>query len=319
MRSAAKGLAALMLAAVQLNAPSAKALDHLRVAKPAAVGFGFSMLDVGIDAGIFKKYGLDVESIVLFGSAKQQQAMAAGAIDISMGAGTDIAFIIKGAPEKAVAELAGPPLNFVVMTRSDGPIKTIADLKGKRVSASTVGSITAWFANQISVREGWKGADAVVVVPLGNFDAMQAALFTGNIDAISATLEGALLLEKQGRGRLLLQFGNIVRPFMTHIALASDNLMKNNPDALRRFLKAWFETVAWMNSHKDEGLRYSMAATHLPPDVSSKAYDAEMPMFTTDGHFDRKALRAVEQSLVETGALDRIPDDTQILTEKFLP
>ena len=310
--------AALALALLAGFLAPARAADHLRVAKPAALGFGFSMLEVGISAGIFKKHDLDIESIVLEGSAKQQQAMAADAIDVDLGAGTDLAFVAKGVPEKAVAALAGPPLNFVVMTGADGRINTVADLKGKRVSASTVGSITYWFATELSRRQGWQGADAITVVPLGNFDAMRAALKTGNIDAISATLEGALLLESQGAGKLLVSFGDFIKPFLTHAAFATTDLMTHNPDALRRFLKAWFETVAWMNAHKEEGLRYSSAATKLPYDIASKAYDAEMPMFFTDGHFDRKAVEVVKKSLLETGALDRMPDDKDLLTEEFL-
>ncbi len=310
--------AAMALATALGAATSANAADHLRVAKPAAIGFGFSLLDVGIAAGIFAKYGLDVESIVLEGSAKQQQAMAANAIDIDLGAGTDLGFVAKGVPEKAVAALAGPPLNFVVMVRSDGKINSIPDLKGKRISASTVGSVTFWFASQLSRREGWQGADALTIVPLGNFDAMRAALVTGNIDAISATLEGALLLEAAGSGKLLLTFGDFISPFLTHAAYATNDLMQQRPDALRRFLKAWFETVAWMNTHKEQGLRYSSDVTKLPHDIASKAYDAEMPMFFTDGHFDRNAVEVVKKSLVEMGQIDKFPDDKELITEKFL-
>ena len=315
-----RGLLLALIAAIAFALPlPVQAADHLRVAKPAAIGFGFSMLDVGIGAGIFAKHNLDVEAIVLEGAAKQHQAMIAHAIDINLGAGTDIAFLVKGSPEKAVAALAGPPLAFVAMTSADGKIKTIADLKGKRISASTVGSLTYWLASQISVSQGWTGADAMTVVPLGNFDAMRAALATGQIDAISATLEGALLLEKAGSGKLLLRFGDIVHPFLTHMLLASDELIAQNPDALRRFIAGWFETVAWMNTHREDGIRYSMAATKLPLDVSEKAFDEEMPMFFTNGHFDPKDVAAVEHALIETGQLDKIPDTSKFMTEKFLP
>jgi NitT/TauT family transport system substrate-binding protein len=308
---------ATALAALALPVP-AQADDHLRVAKPAAIGFGFSLLDVGIAAGIFKKYELDVESVVLEGSAKQQQAMAAGAIDIDLGAGTDLAFVAKGVPEKAVAALAGPPLNFVVMVRSDGKINNVADLKGKRISASTVGSVTYWFASQLSRRQNWQGSDALTIVPLGNFDAMRAALTIGNIDAISATLEGALLLESQNAGKLLVDFGDFIKPFLTHAAYATNDLMQQHPETLRRFLKGWFETVVWMNAHKEEGLRYSSDATKLPHDIAAKAYDAEMPMFFTDGHFDMKAVEIVKSSLLEMGQIDKFPDNQDLLTEEYL-
>jgi len=64
---------------------------------------------------------------------------------------------------------------------------------------------------------------------------MRAALMTGNIDAISATLEGALLLESQNAGKLLIDFGDFIKPFLTHAAYATNDLMQQHPDALRRF------------------------------------------------------------------------------------
>ena len=311
-------VASLLAAGLLAAAMPARAADHLRVAKPSAIGFGFSLLDVGIAADIFKGHDLDVEAIVLDGSAKEHQAMAAGAIDIGLGAGTDLAFVAKGVPEKGVAAIAGLPLNFGAMARNDGKINVVADLKGKSISASTVGSTTYWFANQISVREGWTGADAMTIVPLGNFDAARAALKTGNIDAISATIEGALVLQKEGAGKLILAYGDLIKPFLNHVVFASDDLMKNHPDPLRRFLKGWFETVAWMKAHKDEGLRYSTVATSLPPDIASKVFDIEMPMFLADGHFDRAAVAVVMKSLVETGSLPSVPDNRTIFTEEFL-
>ncbi len=296
----------------------AHAADPLRVAKPSAIGFGFSLLDVGIEAGIFAKNGLVIEPIFLEGAAKEHQAMAAGAVDVTLGSGPEIAYIAKGSPGKAVAALAGPPLNFVAMVRNDGKINSVADLKGKRISASTVGSITWWFATQLSKREGWQGSDAMTIVPLGNFDAMRAALVTNSIDAISATLEGALLLESHGQGKLLISFGDFVKPFLTHAAYASNDVMQNHPDRLRRFLKGWFDTVAFMKSHKEEGVRLSMTATKLPKDISDKVYDAEMPMFFDNGHFDLAAIEVVKRSLLETGQLQTMPDNKDILTEAFL-
>jgi NitT/TauT family transport system substrate-binding protein len=310
---------ALAIGAITLlTASIAQAADHLRVAKPSANGFALAQLDVGIAAGIFAKHDLDVESLVLDGAAKQHQAMMAHAIDISLGAGTDIAFLVKGSPETAVAAVAGPPLNFVAMVRNDGKINDVADLKGKRIGVTTVGAITYWLADQIAVRQGWTGADAPTVLPLGNFDAERAALATNQIDSIVSGLEGALLLEKAGSGKLLLRFGDFIHPFLTHIMLANNDLVAQNPDAIRRFLAAWFETVVWMRAHREDGIRYDIAATNLPLDVAEKAYDEELPMFFTDGHFDPQAVTVVEKALIETGQLDKIPDTSKFMTEEFL-
>ena len=68
---------ALVIGVIGLS-PGARAADTLKVGKAIAVGFTFVPLDVGMHAGIFKKYGLDIQSIAFRGDAKLQQAMAAG-------------------------------------------------------------------------------------------------------------------------------------------------------------------------------------------------------------------------------------------------
>ncbi len=56
--------------------------------------------------------GLDIEISGFGGDAKLQQAMAADAVDIGLGSGPGMAFIVKGSPVKAIAAMAGPPLHL---------------------------------------------------------------------------------------------------------------------------------------------------------------------------------------------------------------
>src|SRR5581483_4788285 len=77
----------------------ATAAEKLVVARSSTSGFTFDPLNIGIEKGIYAKDGLDVEMSVMEGSAKLHQAMLAGALDIGLGAGTDLAFLVKGSPE----------------------------------------------------------------------------------------------------------------------------------------------------------------------------------------------------------------------------
>ncbi len=44
-----------------------------------------------------------------------------------------------------------------------------------------------------------------------------------------------------------------------HEMSASDALIQSNPDTIRRFIKAWFEAVAYMRSHKAEAIAAARA------------------------------------------------------------
>jgi ABC-type nitrate/sulfonate/bicarbonate transport system substrate-binding protein len=109
----------------------ARADDSIRVGNAAPASLFLDGIYIGIDQGIFKKHGLDVEAIDIFGPAKAQEAMAAGSIDFELGSGTELAYVAKGAKELAIASIVEPPSVVDLVVRKDGPIKTIADLKGK--------------------------------------------------------------------------------------------------------------------------------------------------------------------------------------------
>ena len=100
---------------------------------------------------------------------------------------------------------------------------------------------------------------------------------------------------------------------------ASDAMMQNHPQEVRGFIRGWFDTIAWMKKNKAEAVRATQKDTHLPDPIASAIYDAEMPTFFDDGHFDRKKLAAVKQSLVELGLVPHPPPDDALITEAYLP
>ena len=91
---------------------SASAADKLVVGKAFPTSFGFIPINVGVEAGIMASHGLDVTIIGFEGAPKLQQGITAGDVDVGLGSGTDMAFVMKGAPDKAVAAMAGPPLAY---------------------------------------------------------------------------------------------------------------------------------------------------------------------------------------------------------------
>ena len=102
-----------LLAAAVLAATSASA-ETLRVGKAGREAFSFVPVDIGVRTGIFKQQNLDIEIANFGGDAKLQQAMAADGIDIALGSGPGLAFIVKGSPVRGIAAMAGPPLLFAL-------------------------------------------------------------------------------------------------------------------------------------------------------------------------------------------------------------
>jgi ABC-type nitrate/sulfonate/bicarbonate transport system substrate-binding protein len=291
------------------------AADLLRVGKPNATGFEFAVLDVGIAKGIFARNGIEVEALLLPGS-RNQQALVAHSTDIALGTGVELALMAKGSTARGVAAIAGPALNLGLLA-VPGHIDSAAALKGKKIGVSSVSSLTAWLAREFARRQGW-GPQGVQLVALGGADGTIGALLIGNVDAIVTSLVGGYKLEEQGRAKVLQTFGDIP-DFLDHVIFASDELMTKRPDALRRFIRAWFETIAFMRQNRAETIVISRKTTGLSQALAERVYDEQMPMFFNSGHFPPAALETMKRSFIDLGLLDHVPDNSQLVTEAFLP
>jgi ABC-type nitrate/sulfonate/bicarbonate transport system substrate-binding protein len=300
-------------------AGSAIAAEKLRVGDPSVQAFSFVPLDIGLKYGIFQKYGIDFERISVSGSAKLHQAMTAGAFDIAVGAGSDLAFLVKGAPEIAVAAMAGPPLLFGFDVPYDFPGHGADDLKGKRFGISTVGSLTQWLVLRLAKNEGWSRDDVPMITVGAEVPNQTALLLTHQVDVLVSSAALGFQLEEDKRGRMLFPASDVVHDFMLHAIFASNDLVKSHPDQIRNFLKGWFETIAFMRSHKAETVDAERARTHFSEEVEDREYDLVMPMFSLDGKFSASALSTLEDSFVELNILPTKPDLTRYYTEDYLP
>lgn len=315
-RTALALAAAISVALLAMASPGAA--ETLRVGKTGRDAFSFVPADIGAQTGIFKKHGLDVEISSFGGDARIQQAMAADGIDVALGSGPGLAFIVKGAPVKGIAAMAGPPLLFALMVRADDTVKTVDDLKGRNVGVSTVGSVTSWIVREVSRQQGW-GVDGVTQVPIGEDAARIAALRTKAVDAAIVNLAVALNFVQRGEGRILLRFNDLLKDFHVHVIFATDKAVAARPEALRGFLKGWFETIGFMRANKAETVRIAKGVMGTDETTAAAIYDELMPMFSDTGKFDPKALAVLSRSFVEMKTLPSEPDMSKLITEAFLP
>jgi ABC-type nitrate/sulfonate/bicarbonate transport system substrate-binding protein len=310
-------LAAAILALAAHGPASAQ--TKLRIGKAQAQAFAFVPADVGVETGIFKKHGLDLEISGFGGDARMLQALSADAIDIALGGGPAIANIVKGTPMTAVAAMADAPRTIMLVVLKDGPVKTEDDLRGRTVSVSTAGSLTYWLAQEFSQSKGW-GRNGFKIAPLGSATAQAAALKTRQIDGVVTETSTVFTLEEEGVGRILVRFGDrIVKDFHVEAIFARKGLIEKNPTALRAFLAGWFETVQYMLANRERSIDIAARVAESSKTVAARNYDELMPVFNRTGHFNPKAMDVLARSFVDLGVLPAAPDMTKLYTEEFLP
>jgi ABC-type nitrate/sulfonate/bicarbonate transport system substrate-binding protein len=291
----------------------------LNVGKADANASPILPVNVADKLGLFKKHGLDVKIANFTGGSKLSQAMVAGSIDIGVGAGTEMAFVAKGAPIIAVCDDA-PPIPFIgIGVPWDSAIHTIGGLRGKKIGISSAGSLTDWLARELAHHEGW-GPDGVTRVAIGNGAAATLAAFrTHAIDADIAVTSNIFNWEEKKEGRLLIPVSQYVGDIAAGAIYATKHLIATDPDALRGFLAAWLETVHFIATHKAETVKIESEVTGYPESVMGKEYDVTKGMFSRDCKFDAESVSNLRRAFIEQKLVDSPPDMSKLYTEAFLP
>jgi NitT/TauT family transport system substrate-binding protein len=308
------GLALLFASPIPASADTA-----LTVGKSNATSDAIIPVNVGDELGIFKKHGLSLKIIDFGGGSKMAQALAAGSIDIGDGAGTEMAFVAKGAPMIAVCESTAPAPFLGIGVPWDSPIKTLDDLKGKKIGVSSPNSMTYWMALELARHYGWKKDEFTIVTIGGSTAAVVAGLRAHLIDADIGGTATAFQLEEQKVGRFLIPVSDYLGNMSSDTIFASKALIASNPDAIRRFLAGWFEAVDFMRGNKAETVRIARKMTGFDETVQAREYDQAIPMFSNDGKFDKESLATLKRSFADLKLLDFEPDLATTYTEAYLP
>jgi ABC-type nitrate/sulfonate/bicarbonate transport system substrate-binding protein len=319
VRSGSIALAMLVALQSAIVGSAAFAGTPLNVGKADANASPILPVNVADKLGLFKKHGLDVKIANFTGGSKLSQAMVAGSIDVGVGAGTEMAFVAKGAPIIAVCDDA-PPIPFIgIGVPWDSAIHTIGGLRGKKIGISSAGSLTDWLARELAHHEGW-GPDGVTRVAIGNGAAATLAAFrTHAIDADIAVTSNIFNWEEKKEGRLLIPVSQYVGNIAAGAIYATKHLIATDPDALRGFLAAWLETVDFITTHKAETVKIESEVTGYPESVMAKEYDVTKGMFSKDCKFDAESISNLRRAFIEQKLVDSPPDMSKLYTEAFLP
>ena len=309
-------LAAITLAIVASLMP-ATAAEELRVGVSIPAAVAFVPLQVGIDRGIFAKHDLVIKRADLGGAARAHQALAANSLDLVVAGGPDLSLVAKGQHALAAGVITVAPRQTTLIVRNDNPMKTPAELRGKRVGISTAGGLSEWVVRQLSRQLGF-GANGITAVALGRDEAQVAALRAGQIDATVMDFASGLRLEELGVGRIFLKVSDYVPKMIAQAVYAGNDVIAKRPQAVRAFLSGWYETIAFMRADKAATIPIAARQMDVSTLVAGKVYDELIDNYSRDGRFDAEGLRVLVDSLVEMGAL-KSADVKALYTEEYLP
>ena len=219
---------------------------------------------------------------------------------------------------KGVLAIGSPPcmaaaLALTVLARSQ--IRTVADLKGKKIGVTTLGSLTDWLVRKLSQQQGW-GPDGIQVMALGAVPARLAAMERNELDGMvieSATARAGGT--GQGPQRALFATSE------AHTRMWSSPPKHDHETAelLQRFLRGWFNTIAFMRANKAAAVKSGARVVEVRESIVAKVYDTQIGSFSADGAWDLQSIDVIRNSLKDLGILDFVPEAKVIYNDKFVP
>jgi len=297
-------LAAALFAA--LAAP-ASAADKLSVVLDWFVNPDHATLVVARDKGFFGKEGLDVELIAPADPSAPPRLVAAGQADVAVTYQPDLHLSVKeGLPLTRFATLIETPLN-TVMALEDGPVKTLADLKGKKIGYSVSGFEDAVLGAMLG-SVGLKISDVTLVNV--NF-ALTSALMSGQVDAVVGGYRNfeATELELAGRrARVFFAEENGVPVYDELILVAHKDKIAD--PRLPRFVHALETATLWATNHPAEAWEIlKKSDPKLDDELNRRAFADTLPRFAKrPGALDLGRTERFAAFLKERGLIDTLPE-----------
>lgn len=294
-------------AALSVAAPlRAKAAEKFTLLLDWYVNPDHAPLVIAKEGGYFTRAGLDVDMVVASDASAPAKLVAAGKADAAITYQPDLMLQIKaGLPLVRFGTLIETPLNCLIVLK-DGPIKSLADLKGKTVGYSVAGFQDAYLS-AILQATGLTAAD-VKTVNL-NYNLIPP-LISGQVDAIMDGYRNVELIQLGLQGHPAIAYypeENGV-PVYDELIYVTRTDLKGDP-RLARFDQAVEDATIFLTNHPDEALAaFLKAHPDLDDAINRAQFAATLPRFAKrPAALDRGRYQRFAEFLKTKGLIDVVP------------
>jgi putative hydroxymethylpyrimidine transport system substrate-binding protein len=295
--------ASLLLIAATVTGQPAQAAEKMTVLLDWFVNPDHAPLIVAREKGYFAAAGLDVELIAPADPNDPPKLVAAKKADIAVSYQPQLHVQVEaGLPLVRIATLVATPLNSLVVLK-DGPVKTIADLKGKKVGYS-IGGFEDAILGKMLEKAGLSLNDVTLINV--NFS-LSPSIISGQVDAVIGAFRNFELnqMDIVGRpGRAFYPEEEGVPPYDELILVAHKTSMGDS--RMRRFVEAVEKATQYLVNHPEESWNLFISAhKDLDDALNKRAWAATLPRFALrpaaldKARYERFAIFLKEQKLIK--------------------
>ena len=248
--------AAILAIIILALAAGAARAEKIRTAIPQA-NLNYLSIHVADAKGFFREEGLDNETVVISGPLSIA-ALLSGDVDFSGAGGSGMRAALKGAPVKGIMFQTEKVTFYLV---ADASIKKAADLKGKTVAIGSAGDTQDRIITMFVERGGLSARDIIRIAMGANTNTRVVAIKTGAAHATTVDPGGLVFAQKEGLHSLGFMGDLFPMPFQGFVT--SERKIRENPDQIRRWLRATIRGLMFVRERPEESVDLGMKKLQL--------------------------------------------------------
>lgn len=273
---------------------------------------------VAKEARFFKKHGLDLDLIFINGSTRGIQSLIAGDLTFTGAVGTAAINGKLAGGDIAIINSLENTLPYYIV--GNARIKSPEDLKGRSAAVHIPGT-SADFALRLALRGVDVSYKDIKAVTVGGSPARIAAVMTGQLDFTVVTEPGRIEGERAGL-KVIIDMAKLNIPFQFSCTVTTRKLIRENPDLVRRMIRAMAEAVHYYKTHKEEVIKIMEKYTRGQSRAALEgAFAAESKLYVEDTYptleglkrtleiqasWDPKAAKAKVEDFVDLRFVDEL-------------
>jgi NitT/TauT family transport system substrate-binding protein len=311
------GLIIVLIVSLGFEPQTHAQTTRIRLASTAATSTEKVAFALAKEAGILKKHNIDLEIILITGGPVAMQALLAKSLDIVT---TSATVFLHGFVEGADVKIIGGVNNrfpYTFFTRPN--ITAPAQLRGKTIGITRYGS-TDELATRMALEQfGLNLKTDVKFIQGGGSAGRIQALQAGTIDATSLISGVSHVAKKSGMNPMLDFAEKEIDYQMTGVVARGDSL-KTNPDAIRRFLRAYVESIRLYKTNRDQAIKETMKAIRTDDRQLAEAdYSYRARAFPDDGKPTLKGIQLAIDELAKENPKAKSVTPQQVIDLSYLP
>jgi NitT/TauT family transport system substrate-binding protein len=291
------------------------AQERLRTAY-GAVSVQSGLVWLAKQKNLFAKYNLAPEMVYIPGGSINIQALISGNLDISqLTAAPGVAANLEGADIVYIACFVDK-LNYQLVTRPE--VKSVAELKGKRLGISRFGSAADFGLRVMLRRLGIDPARDVTILQIGDEPARSAAVQAGNIEG---TVMNAPFGTQAQRLKLNIVADSVKMgiPFFGTGLLGSRRVLDRDERKVLNLLRAYLEAIKVLKTERTWSIQQLAHFTRVTDlKAVEEAYDNFKDQLPNVPHPSLEAMQAVVSQMAETSPKARAADARSYIEDRFL-